>query len=102
MYIQVFLYVEKVNIHILDTHTYLGSRYVRTIESIVTLYTVQCTKLPYTYKLSNLYTVYLFTPGRKGGELTQREIERGNKGEYRSQSWVKNNNMMEKLAISSP
>ncbi len=38
-------------------------------------------------------TVYLFTPGRGGGELNQREGERGNTGEY--PSWVENTNMTE-------
>jgi hypothetical protein len=43
-----------------------------------------------------VYKVYLFTQGRgKGGELNQREGERSNTGEYRSQSWVKNTNMTE-------
>jgi hypothetical protein len=41
-----------------------------------------------------VYTVYLFTQGR-GGELNQIEGERGNRGEYRSQSWVENTNMTE-------
>jgi hypothetical protein len=31
----------------------------------------------------------------KGGVLNQREGERGNRGEYRSQSWVENTNMTE-------
>jgi hypothetical protein len=38
-----------------------------------------------------MYTIYLFTQG-KGGELNHREEERGNRGEYRSQSWVENTN----------
>ncbi len=33
--------------------------------------------------------------GGRGGELNQREGERGNRGEYRSQSWVENTNMTE-------
>jgi hypothetical protein len=41
-----------------------------------------------------VYTVYLFTQGR-GGELNQREGERGNRREYRPQSWVENTNMTE-------
>ncbi len=39
-----------------------------------------------------------------GGELNQREEERGNREEYRTQSWAKNTNMTEcthKLAISN-
>jgi hypothetical protein len=40
-----------------------------------------------------------FTQGR-GGELNQREGERGNNGEYRSQSWIEHTNMTEcKLEI---
>jgi hypothetical protein len=39
-------------------------------------------------------TLYLFTQGRRG-ELNQREGERANRGEYRSQSWVENTNMTE-------
>jgi len=31
----------------------------------------------------------------EGGELNQREGERGNTGEYRSQSWVENTNITE-------
>jgi hypothetical protein len=31
----------------------------------------------------------------KGGELNQRERERGYRGEYRTQSWVENTNMSE-------
>jgi hypothetical protein len=43
-----------------------------------------------------VYKVYLFTQGRgEGGELNQREGEKGNTGEYRSQSWVENTNMTE-------
>jgi hypothetical protein len=43
-----------------------------------------------------LYTVYLFTREGGGGvELNQREGERGNRGEYRSQSWTENTNMTE-------
>jgi hypothetical protein len=38
----------------------------------------------------------VFTQGRgEGRELNQREGERGNRGEYRSQSWVDNTNMTE-------
>ena len=49
------------------------------------LHTVYCTR-----------TVHLFTQGRgEGRELNQREGERGNRGEYRSQSWVDNTNMTE-------
>jgi hypothetical protein len=33
--------------------------------------------------------------GRGGGELNQREEERGNKEEYRSKSWVEDSNMTE-------
>jgi hypothetical protein len=41
-----------------------------------------------------VYTVYLFTQGRgRGGELNQREEERGNRVEYRFQSWIENTNM---------
>ncbi len=41
--------------------------------------------------------VYFFTQGKGegGGVLNQREGERGNRGEYRSQSWVENSNMIE-------
>ncbi len=46
-----------------------------------------------------LYTcmqyMYLFTQGWGGGELNQREGERGNRGGYISQSLVKNTNMTE-------
>jgi hypothetical protein len=43
-----------------------------------------------------MYAVYLFRQGMGGGgELNQREGERGNTGEYRSQSWVENTNMTE-------
>jgi hypothetical protein len=42
-----------------------------------------------------VYVLYLFKQGRGGGELNQREEERGNKGGYRSQSWVENTNMTE-------
>jgi hypothetical protein len=31
----------------------------------------------------------------RGGVLNQRERERGNRGEYRSQRWVENTNMTE-------
>jgi hypothetical protein len=51
-------------------------------------------RAPYT-----LYTLYLYTYSHKkrgmGGELNQREGERGNTGEYRSQSWVENTNTIE-------
>ncbi len=33
--------------------------------------------------------------GGRGRELNQREGERGNRGVYRSQRWVENNNMKE-------
>jgi hypothetical protein len=33
--------------------------------------------------------------GKGGGKLNQREGERGNRGEYRSQNWVENANMSE-------
>ncbi len=39
------------------------------------------------------YTVYLFTQRR--GELNQRNGYRGNRGEYRSHSWVETTNMTE-------
>jgi hypothetical protein len=39
--------------------------------------------------------VYLFAQRRGGGELNQREGERGNREEYRSQIWVENINMTE-------
>ncbi len=43
-----------------------------------------------------VYIVYLFTQGREvGGELNQREEEKGDTGDYRPQSWVKNTNMTE-------
>jgi hypothetical protein len=43
-----------------------------------------------------VYSEYLFTQGRwEGGELNQREGERGNRVEYRSQSLVENTNMIE-------
>jgi hypothetical protein len=43
-----------------------------------------------------MYTVYLFTQGKgRGEELNQREGERGNTGEYRSQNWVEITNMTE-------
>jgi hypothetical protein len=40
-----------------------------------------------------LYSIFIHTG--KGGELNQREGERANRGEYRSQSWVENTNMTE-------
>jgi hypothetical protein len=47
------------------------------------LHTVHCT----------VYDTYSHREGR--GELNQREGERGNSGEYRSQTWVENTNMTE-------
>jgi hypothetical protein len=42
------------------------------------------------------YTVYLFIQGRRErGEFNQRERDRGDRGEYRSQSWVENTNVTE-------
>ncbi len=38
---------------------------------------------------------YSHREGRGGGELNQREGERGNRGEHRLQSWVENANMTE-------
>jgi hypothetical protein len=40
-----------------------------------------------------VYTVQIHTG--KGGKCNQRDGERGNTGEYRSQSWVQNTNMTE-------
>jgi len=37
--------------------------------------------------------VFLTQEGGGGKELNQREAERGNGGEYRSQSWVENTNI---------
>jgi hypothetical protein len=49
---------------------------------------------PLTHCAVYVYKVYFFTQ-ESGGELNQREGERGNRGEYRSQSWVENTNMTE-------
>jgi hypothetical protein len=49
---------------------------------------------------STLFTVYALqhNTGKEGGKvLNQREEERGNRGENRSQSWVENTNMTYKL-----
>ncbi len=56
----------------------------------------------YVYTLYS--TVYWFTQGRGKRVEPERKKERGNRGEYRSQSLVENTNMIEckqKLAISS-
>ncbi len=50
-----------------------------------------------------LYTIYVHTysvlihtgKGGGGGKLNQREGERGNRGQYRTQRWVENTNMTE-------
>jgi hypothetical protein len=58
-----------------------------------------CGTEPHSPPLHTVYvhTVYQFTQGRgEGGELNQREGERGNS----SQSWVENTNMTD--YISSP
>jgi hypothetical protein len=48
-----------------------------------------------------VYTV-VFRHGRgEGGELNQREGEKGNTEEYRSQSWVENINMTECTLINT-
>jgi hypothetical protein len=50
---------------------------------------------PFLYTVY-VYAVYLFTQvGGGGGELNQREGERGNRGVYRLLSWVENTNMTE-------
>ncbi len=41
-----------------------------------------------------VFTVYLFTQGRGGGKLNQREGHRGNS----PQSWVKNTNMTDGIS----
>jgi hypothetical protein len=56
---------------------------------------------PYPPPLTHCVRVYsilvYFVTLREGeeGEVNQREGERGNRGEYRSQSWVENTNMTE-------
>jgi hypothetical protein len=46
-----------------------------------------------------VYTVCLVIQARRGGgELNQREGERGNRGQYRSQSSVENTNMTERIS----
>jgi hypothetical protein len=39
-----------------------------------------------------MYSILIYI-GEGGGELNQREVERGNRGENRSQSLVENTNM---------
>jgi hypothetical protein len=48
---------------------------------------------PRTLTHCTVYDNYSHREG--GGELNQREGETGNRGEYRSQSWVENINMTE-------
>jgi hypothetical protein len=55
------------------------------------------TPLPLTHSIVyTLNSMVIHTgKGRRGGELNQREVEKGNMGEYRSQNWVENTNMSE-------
>ncbi len=48
---------------------------------------------PFTHCI-RVYSVLIHTGG-EGRELNQREGERGNRGEYKPQSWVENSNMTE-------
>jgi hypothetical protein len=53
-------------------------------------------RIPSPLYIVNVYsTIILIHTGKRGrgGELNQRYGERGNKGKYRSQTWVENTNM---------
>jgi hypothetical protein len=49
-----------------------------------------CLRPPLTHCIL-VYSILIHTG--KGGRVDQREEERGNRGEYRSQSWVENTNI---------
>jgi hypothetical protein len=54
------------------------------------------TPYPSTY---TLYATILIHKGRgRGGELNQRAGKRSNREEYRSQSWVENTNMADRIS----
>jgi hypothetical protein len=52
-------------------------------------------RTPYPAPLTHKYTFSHRERERGEGVLNQREGERGNRGEDRSQSWVENSNMIE-------